>query len=128
MAKNSNKPSPTELTILKTLWKHAPLSSREVHLKVESQLKWSYSSTRKTLERMKHKNYIRNEDSHGIKVFFPVLTKVSTLAGFVADFTKRVLEVDEPMPVSMFADSKLLNKSELQELESLLAKLESKDE
>lgn len=128
VTKTKSKPSPTELIILKSLWKQAPFSAREVHNNVEKQLKWSYSSTRKTLERMLDKKYIRSEDSHGIKVFYPVISKVKTLASFVADFTQRILEVDTPLPVTMFADSKLLNKTELEELETLLEKFESNDD
>ena len=45
-------PSITELTVLKALWKQQPLSAREIHQHIEDELGWSFSSTRKTLERM----------------------------------------------------------------------------
>ena len=39
------------------------------------------------------------------------------------DFGQRVLEVDEPLPVSMFVESQLLDEDELKELEQLLARV-----
>lgn len=43
------------------------------------------------------------------------------------EFATNVLELDEPLPVTMFADSRLINKAEIDELEELLNQL-SKDE
>ena len=120
MKKKNNKPSPTELIMLKTLWKESPLSAREIHEKTNNSLTWSYSSTRKTLDRMQDKNYLQIKNFHGIKVFYPVSSKVKIMASFVSDFASRVLEIDEPLPVSMFADSSLLDANELKELEKLL--------
>ncbi|MDM5177004.1 peptidoglycan DD-metalloendopeptidase family protein [Massilia sp. DJPM01] len=45
-------PSITELSLLKCLWKQHPLSARAIHQHAEEELHWSFSSTRKTLERM----------------------------------------------------------------------------
>lgn len=117
---NNHKPSPTELIILKALWERNPLSAREIHDQTHLQLQWSYSSTRKTLDRLHEKGYLKVDKSHGIKVYSPLVSKVSTLASFVNDFAKRVLEVNQPLPVSMFADSQLLDADELAELEALL--------
>jgi predicted transcriptional regulator len=117
---SKTKPSPTELAILKILWAQEPLSAREVHSEIEKKLDWSNSSTRKTLERMSNKNFLKIKEVHGTKVYFTNLSKIKTLASYVKDLAQRVLEVDGPLPVSMFADSKLLDKDELRELESLL--------
>lgn len=120
------KPSPTELTLLKALWQQSPLSAREVHQLTEQQLQWSYSSTRKTLDRMQDKGLVKVEESHGIRIFRPAVSKIKTLAGFIKDFAHGVLEVDSPLPVSMFADSKLLDKKELKDLEALLEQPQNK--
>ncbi|NVJ60532.1 MAG: BlaI/MecI/CopY family transcriptional regulator [Gammaproteobacteria bacterium] len=116
----STKPSPKELVILKTLWKKSPLGAREIHDQAVEQLDWSYSSTRKTLDRMTAKEFLDVTEVHGIRVFSPTLGKIKTLASYIKDFTRSVLEVDSALPISMFADSKLLDKQELKELEKLL--------
>lgn len=113
-------PSPTELSLLKALWKHAPLSARELHAHVENELGWSYSSTRKTLERMLDKGMVAQESAAGIQVYRPLLEKVGTLAAFARDFSQRVMEMDTPLAASMFVGSKLVDERELARLDSLL--------
>ena len=113
-------PSITELTVLKALWHQQPLSAREIHQQVEAELDWSYSSTRKTLERMLDKRYVRQHLIHGVQVYEAVLEKVATLAAFAHDFAKRVMEMDVPLPVAMFTGSRLVDKAELAQLEQLL--------
>jgi predicted transcriptional regulator len=48
------------------------------------------------------------------------LPAVATLAAISADFVQRVLEIDAPLPAQAFADSRLLDQGELEELEALL--------
>lgn len=117
---DSTKPSATELTLLKALWRQSPLSAREVHERVEPELMWSFSSTRKTLDRMLDKQLIQSSEVHGIKVFSAIQSKVQTLAALAKDFSRTVLEVKGPLPVAMFADSALLSADEIRDLERLL--------
>lgn len=113
-------PSISELTVLKALWRLQPLSAREIHQQVEEELGWSYSSTRKTLERMLDKGSVRQATSHGVQVYEAALEKVDTLAAFAHDFGRRVMEMDAPLPVNMFTGSKLVDDAELAQLEALL--------
>jgi predicted transcriptional regulator len=113
-------PSISELSLLKTLWRRQPLSAREIHDQVADELGWSYSSTRKTLERMLEKGMIAQQVRHGVQVYEAVLEKVDTLAAFAHDFGKRVMEIDTPLPVNMFTGSKLVDADELAQLEQLL--------
>ena len=113
-------PSVTELSLLKCLWKQHPLSAREIHERVEQELGWSYSSTRKTLERMLEKGMVAQQSLHGVQVYTAALDKVETLAAFAHDFGTRVMEMEAPLPVNMFTGSKLVDQRELAELEQLL--------
>lgn len=115
------QPSASELTILKALWQQSPLSAREIHQQIAEQLGWSYSSTRKTLDRMQEKGLLQTFDVHGLKVFEPRADKVKTLAAYTLDFAERVLEIKGPVPAAFFAGSELLSDTELKELEALLA-------
>jgi len=110
----------TELSLLKALWREHPLSAREIHERVADELGWSYSSTRKTLERMLDKGMVAQHVRHGVQVYEAVLEKVDTLAAFAHDFGTRVMEMDTPLPVSMFTGSKLVDEQELARLEQLL--------
>lgn len=113
-------PSTSELSLLKALWRQQPLSAREIHDGVVDELGWSYSSTRKTLERMLEKGMVRQELRHGVQVYQAVCDKVDTLAAFARDFGRRVMEIDTPLPVTMFTGSKLVDDAELARLEQLL--------
>lgn len=113
-------PSATELCLLKVLWKTSPLAARELHERVQHELDWSFSSTRKTLERMVEKGMVAQEALHGVQVYRPLLEKLSTLAAFANDFGRRVMEIDTPLPANMFAGSKLIDSQELARMDALL--------
>lgn len=113
-------PSVTELTLLKALWKGQPLSARALHASVEAELGWSFSSTRKTVERMLEKGMLVQRSEQGVLVYETGADKVATLAAFAHDFGRRVMELDSPLPVTMFTGSKLVDQQELAQLEQLL--------
>ena len=113
-------PAPTELCLLKALWREPQLSARVLHDRVADELAWSYSSTRKTLERMLEKGMVGQETVAGIQVYRALLDKVDTLAGFARDFSRRVMEMDAPLAAAMFTGSKLVDESELERLDQLL--------
>lgn len=116
----SLSPSNAELALLKCLWRYGASSARELHDHVFPVLDWSYSSTRKTLERMIAKGLVEEGSEHGLNIYRARVGKVATLAAISADFVQRVLEIDAPLPAQAFADSRLLNQGELEELEALL--------
>jgi len=113
-------PSVTELALLKALWKQQPLSAREIHDAVADELAWSFSSTRKTLDRMLEKQMVAVQVVHGVNVYSARLEKVGTLAAFAHDFGRRVMEMDAPLPVAMFTGSKLVDQQELARLQQML--------
>ncbi len=114
------RPSNTELILLKALWDCPVLSAREIHERTASRLGWSYSSTRKTLERMRDKGLVQVRELHGVNVYVATVAKVATLALMARDFMQRVLEIEAPLQASAFVDSRLLDEDELAQLEALL--------
>ena len=120
-------PSNAELEMLTCLWRHSACSARELHNSVVPTLDWSYSSTRKTLERMVDKGLVAEDSVHGLNVYRAKVGKVATLAALSADFARRVLEIDGPMPVQAFADSRLLDEDEIEQLEALLRSADAED-
>lgn len=119
------QPTAPELEILKLLWSKQPLTAREIHDELATVLSWGYSSTRKTLERMGDKGFIACETLGNKNSYTTLVDKMPTLAAFAQDFAKRVFELNEPLPVAMFASSKLVNANEIADLEKLLADLAS---
>ena len=122
------KPSPSELLILKHLWRTGAQSIGEIHGAISTELEWSRSSSRKTVERMVDKGMLTVREKHGLKIYRAKAKKIPTLAGMIRDFASEVLGLDGPLPVSTLVKSKLLDAEELAELEAYLksAKPESK--
>ena len=118
-----HQPTAPELEILKLLWLKQPLTARELHDELEPVLGWGYSSTRKTLERMGEKGFVACETLGNKNSYKALLDKMPTLAAFAQDFARRVFELNGPLPVAMFANSKLVNADEMADLEKLLADL-----
>lgn len=118
----------TELEILKLLWQRMPQTGRELHDQLALSLAWSYSSTRKTLERMVEKKLLLQESLGHQNSFRANVDKISTLANLTADFARRVLELDSPLPLAMFSDSKLLSQSEQHALHQQLALLQDEQQ
>lgn len=116
-------PNPTELEILKLLWKSQPRTAKDIHEHLSLKYGWSYSSTRKTLERMGTKGILSVGTQGHKKIFTANLEKIPTLAKCMRDFAANVLELDEPLPITMFADSRLIGKDEIDELDELLQQL-----
>jgi BlaI family penicillinase repressor len=117
------KPSDYELKLLRHLWRHKRLSAREIHDASVTDTSWSFSATRKTLERMVEKDLIAIETVHGVKTFAATRSKLETLAALVSDFARNVLDSTEPMPAATFAHSRLISADEIAELEKLMEKL-----
>lgn len=118
------KPNQTELEILKCLWEREPKTAREIHDELSTRFHWSYSSTRKTLERMAEKNFLRIGETGNKNIYYAQLEKLPTLAEAARDFAKDVFELDGPLPIAaMFADSRLIQADELDELENHLNEL-----
>ena len=117
------KPSDYELKLLRHLWRRGRLSARELQDASQAETGWSYSATRKTLDRMVEKGLVRIEVVHGIKTHIAAQSKLETLAALASAFARDVLDLDTPMPAATFASSKLVSPDEISELEDLLAKL-----
>ncbi|GLQ21019.1 BlaI/MecI/CopY family transcriptional regulator [Algimonas porphyrae] len=115
------KPSPTELVILKHLWRTGAQSVGEIHAAVQDRLGWSRSSSRKTIERMVEKGLLDMRDQHGLNIYRARAKKIPTLAALIQSFASEVLDLDGPLPVSNLVETQLLTGDELDELEEFLS-------
>ena len=121
MTNNSaHQPTKPELAVLKLLWRRKALSAREITDEVAPQFDWSYSTMRTVLERMCDKELLQKSQTNGVNVYAARVAKVELLGGMIRDFADRVLELDATPSAVMFADSKLLTESEVEELEQML--------
>jgi len=122
------RPSSAELVILKHLWLNGTQSIREVHDGVVGELNWSYSSTRKTVERMIRKKMVAVGEFHGLKVYRAKFKKIPTLAAIIRNFATEILRLEGPLPVSNLVKSQLLSTEELAELDAFLKKTDAEQQ
>lgn len=115
-----DNPTRPELAILKALWRAEEMSARDIHQDIAAEFDWSYSTLRTVLERMSEKGLIEKSTRAGVNLYAARVGKVSLLGRMIADFSKRVLELDAAPAAAFFADSKLLSEEELEELEHAL--------
>jgi BlaI family transcriptional regulator, penicillinase repressor len=123
----SNNPTKPELAILKLLWSAKEMSAREIHSEIADDFDWSYSTVRTVLERMFEKGLIAKYPVDGVNIYEAEVGKVAILGRMIADFSKRVMELDSAPTAAFFSDSKLLSDEELNELEEVLRKGEPKE-
>jgi predicted transcriptional regulator len=117
----THEPNPSELELLKALWREERLSARELHDRVGEAQGWSASTTRTVLRRLVEKGLAARTDYHGLAVYEASAAKVDLISRLVRSFARRVLDVDpKALPASTFAGSALLDEDEREELERLL--------
>jgi len=122
MANGKLDPTKPELAILKLLWHAKELNARDIHREIEADFEWSYSTVRTVLDRMADKGLISKTPIDGVNIYEAEVSKVNMLGRMIADFSKRVLELDAAPAAAFFSDSKLLSDEELNELEDILRK------
>jgi predicted transcriptional regulator len=114
------QPTRPELEILKLLWRKRALSARAIADELSEPLEWSYSTLRTVLERMVEKGLLKRKAGESANLYAPAVGKVALIGRMVQDFSARVLELDKAPPAILFANSRLLSKDEVDELEELL--------
>ncbi len=116
------QPSPSELEILKILWRRSPLSAREISEQLKQHKSWSRSTVRTLITRMVDKQLISQKDSHGLALFSTGVSKTVVMTSMIKSFSAQVFDLDRPIGISAFADSPLLDEVDIEEIEALLKK------
>ncbi|MDC7126841.1 MAG: BlaI/MecI/CopY family transcriptional regulator [Spirochaetales bacterium] len=117
----------TEFDILKILWKHGQLSSKEIHEEISLKTGWAYSTTRTVIERMVKKEYLLKNSFHGINIYSAKVSKVHAFASQISQFADKILERDAFSLLPLFVKSDALSDDELKELKDYLKSMESNE-
>ena len=113
-------PNPSELVILKFLWNSGPKTARQLHEAVGPSQDWQLSTTRPVLGRMESKGWVQRNGDVDPVTFEPLLDRVETLGSLVRHLARKVLDMDGPIPATMFAESPHLSDDELDELDAII--------
>ena len=119
-------PIPSELVILKYLWTSGAKTARQLHEAVGPSQDWQLSTTRTVLGRMEAKGWVRRNGDVDPVTFEPMLDRVETLGSLVRHLARKVLDMDGPIPATMFAESPHLSDTELDELDAIINAAEAR--
>ena len=117
------RPSEYEMKLMRHLWRGKRLSARELHDASTAETQWSYSATRKTLDRMVEKGLVRVEAFHGLNIYVANQSKLETVAALASAFALDVLDLKSPLPAAAFSGSPMIAPEEIAELEALLQQI-----
>ena len=119
-------PNPSELVILKYLWTSGAKTARRLHEAVGPSQDWQLSTTRTVLGRMEAKGWVKRNGDVDPVTFEPMLDRVETLGSLVRHLARKVLDMDGPIPATMFAESPHLSDGELDELDAIINAAEAR--
>lgn len=120
-------PNPSELVILKYLWASGAQTARQLHEAVGPSQDWQLSTTRTVLGRMESKGWVQRNGDVDPVTFEPLLDRVETLGSLVRHLARKVLDMDGPIPATMFAESPHLSDGELDELDAIINAAEARE-
>ena len=120
-------PNPSELVILKYLWTSGARTARQLHEAVGPSQDWQLTTTRTVLGRMEAKGWVKRNGDVDPVTFEPMLDRVETLGSLVRHLARKVLDMDGPIPATMFAESPHLSDTELDELDAIINDAEARE-
>lgn len=116
-----------EWHIMKYLWKNGPSSGKEIVAAMEEQVGWSRSTTLTLLDRLETKGVVADSKAEGKKQFFTILDHQNARLAETKSFLERVYDGSLNLMISSLTEKSSLSQSEIDELYSLLDKLERPD-
>lgn len=118
------RPTETELEILQVLWSRDSCTVRDVHNVLHLDDGTGYTTALKMLQVMHSKGLVQRDDSQRAHVYRAAVTKERTQKRFLVDLVQRVFDGSSSQLVLHALGSQRTSPEELQEIRSLLNKLD----
>jgi predicted transcriptional regulator len=118
------KPTASELEILRVLWAHGPSTVREVHDALREKKDLGYTTVLKLLQIMTAKGTVRRDEGQRAHVYEACQPATETKRQLVGDVLQRVFEGSASELMMHALEGRRTSKKELEELRSLLDEYE----
>jgi predicted transcriptional regulator len=118
------KPTASELEILRVLWAHGPSTVREVHDALREKKDLGYTTVLKLLQIMTAKGTVRRDEGQRAHVYEACQPATETKRQLVCDVLQRVFEGSASELMMHALEGRRTSKKELEELRSLLDEYE----
>jgi predicted transcriptional regulator len=119
-----NKPTDSELEILKILWQNGPSTVREVHDEIKKNKSAGYTTILKLMQIMHEKELVERDESSRAHIYTANIQESDTEQSLVSDLMDRVFGGSAQKLVMRALESKSASKEELSQIRSLLEKFE----
>lgn len=117
-----------ELSLLRFIEANAPISAGEVYLKFGTTNGLARSTVETVMERLRKKGFLDRAMEQGAFRYRTTVASQELMSGLVEQFVQNTLAGSLVPFVTYFSRQNRLSESELAQLESLVAKLQSEDE
>ena len=121
------KPTASELEILRVLWARGPSTVREVHEALSEKKSLGYTSVLKLLQIMTAKGTVRRDEGQRAHVYHACHPATETKRQLVGDVLQRVFEGSASELMMHALEGRRTSKRELDELRRLLDEYEGKN-
>ncbi|MGH7973605.1 MAG: BlaI/MecI/CopY family transcriptional regulator [Limisphaerales bacterium] len=119
-----SKPTDSELTILKALWRLGPSTVREVWEQISPEQQTGYTTTLKLLQIMFEKGLVKRNDTARSHVYEAVVTEEQTQRQVVGHLLERLFAGSARKLVLQALSVKKASPVELEEIRKLLDEME----
>ncbi|MCK7554801.1 BlaI/MecI/CopY family transcriptional regulator [Chitinophaga sedimenti] len=119
------EPSRGELEILQLLWKHGPSTVRFVNDQLNAERNVIYTSTLKTMQIMTDKGMLARDETSMKHVYRPLLEEQSTKGLLLNKFLESTFNGSATTLLQQLLGNGNTSRGELQQIKSLLDKLEN---
>jgi BlaI family penicillinase repressor len=120
------KPTASELEILRVLWARGPSTVREVHEALSEQKELGYTTVLKLLQIMTTKGTVRRNEEQRAHVYEACQPEADTKRQLVGDVLQRVFEGSASELMIHALEGRRTSKKELEELRRLLDEYEGR--
>ena len=120
--------SESEWEVMTVLWQDAPKTANEVILSLQERTDWKPKTIRTLLDRLVHKNVVGVNKNQRIYTFFPLYSQDECQRAEAQSFIKRIYGGTVKSMLVQFIQEDSLSDEEINELRTILAKKQKKDQ
>ena len=124
MKKRPLRPSDSEMEVLNILWKHGPLTVREVHEMLNAKKDIGYTTTLKVMQRMHEKNMLTRETSERSHLYKTAIAEEETQSMFLDRILQSAFGGSSLKLVLRTLGNKSVSKDDLIKIRDYIEKIE----
>jgi BlaI family penicillinase repressor len=124
MTRSPQKPTASELEILRVLWTHGPSTVREVHESLSEKKSLGYTTVLKLLQIMTTKGTVRRNETQRAHVYESCLPAEQTKRQIAGDMLQRVFEGSASQLMMHALAGRKSSPEEIEELRTMLDQYE----